>query len=69
MHHIAATETLRVLERRQIAALARFQVDQLGDHGCRAEIDGDSVHAAPVLVDGLVAVEDVVAFSAHQWVE
>ena len=47
-HDVASRETLRVLERVRRAFDAALQVDQSGDDGRCAEVNGDSVDGAVV---------------------
>ena len=58
VHHVAAAEALRVLERDDLERAAGQQVDELEHDGRRAEVDGDAVDAAAQRLDRLVAVVD-----------
>ena len=68
MHDVAASEPLRILERRGVHDLTGLQVDQVHDHGCSTHVDRDAKDPAAILVDPLVAKVDAITSPDSQWV-
>ena len=69
IHHVAAAEALRIFQRAHVHAGPGLEVDQFEHDRGRAEVDGQAVKVAAVVVDMLIAVEDRVAVPGHERVD